>query len=60
MFTDIIIFYLFYCSINFSVPEGSLVAIVGPVGAGKSSILASLMGEMEKVKGYVNVKVSNR
>jgi ABC-type multidrug transport system ATPase subunit len=39
------------------VEEGSLVAVVGTVGAGKSSLLSALLGEMEKVKGSVNIKV---
>ncbi len=30
-------------NVNFSVPRGSLVAIVGRVGAGKSSILAAIL-----------------
>lgn len=34
-----------------------MVAIVGQVGAGKSSILSAILGEMIKVKGQVNVKV---
>jgi ATP-binding cassette subfamily C (CFTR/MRP) protein 1 len=44
--------------INFSVEEGSLVAIIGAVGSGKSSILAALLGEMNKISGSVNTKVS--
>jgi ABC-type transport system involved in cytochrome bd biosynthesis fused ATPase/permease subunit len=35
-----------------------LVAIVGPVGCGKSSLISALLGDMIKVKGSVNVKVS--
>lgn len=46
-----------YFSINFSVPEGSLVAVVGQVGCGKSSLLSALLGEMDKKEGYVVVKV---
>ncbi|XP_009874359.1 PREDICTED: multidrug resistance-associated protein 1, partial [Apaloderma vittatum] len=45
-------------SINFTVPEGSLVAIVGQVGCGKSSLLSALLGEMDKKEGYVVVKGS--
>lgn len=45
-------------NINLTVEEGSLVAIVGQVGAGKSSILSAILGEMIKVKGQVNVKGS--
>ena len=43
--------------INLRVSEGSLVAVVGTVGSGKSSLLSALLGEMVKVKGRVNRKV---
>jgi ATP-binding cassette subfamily C (CFTR/MRP) protein 1 len=39
--------------INVNIPKGSLTAIVGTVGMGKSSILSALLGEMEKVEGKV-------
>ncbi|XP_072205259.1 multidrug resistance-associated protein 1 isoform X2 [Excalfactoria chinensis] len=45
-------------SINFIVPEGSLIAVVGQVGCGKSSLLSALLGEMVKKEGYVVVKGS--
>ncbi|NXY52739.1 MRP1 protein, partial [Callaeas wilsoni] len=45
-------------SVNFTVPEGSLVAVVGQVGCGKSSLLSALLGEMDKKEGYVVVKGS--
>eukprot|EP00058_Branchiostoma_floridae_P021695 XP_002607185.1 hypothetical protein BRAFLDRAFT_118636 [Branchiostoma floridae] len=44
--------------ISFAVPDGSLVAVVGQVGAGKSSLLSALLGEMEKQHGYVAVRGS--
>lgn len=44
-------------SITFSVPEGSLVAVVGQVGCGKSSLLSALLAEMDKVEGHVAIKV---
>ncbi|XP_055876896.1 multidrug resistance-associated protein 1-like isoform X2 [Biomphalaria glabrata] len=44
--------------INLTIEEGSLVAIVGAVGAGKSSLLAAMLGEMEKEAGSVSVKGS--
>lgn len=39
-------------------PEGSLVAVVGHVGSGKSSLLSALLGEMDKLEGTVAVKVA--
>lgn len=44
-------------SLNIQIPKGSLVAVVGPVGCGKSSLVSALLGEMEKVEGAVSVKV---
>ncbi|XP_015498134.1 multidrug resistance-associated protein 6 isoform X2 [Parus major] len=43
-------------SINLSVPQGSLLAVVGQVGAGKSSLLAAVLGELEATDGCVTVK----
>ena len=40
-----------------NVEEGKLVAVVGQVGAGKSSLLSAILGEMEVMKGKVFVKV---
>ncbi|XP_044159188.1 multidrug resistance-associated protein 1-like [Bufo gargarizans] len=45
-------------SINLSIQKGSLVAVVGQVGCGKSSLLSALLGEMEKVEGKVALKGS--
>ncbi|XP_053393099.1 multidrug resistance-associated protein 1-like isoform X5 [Mercenaria mercenaria] len=45
-------------NINLEVEEGSLIAVVGTVGTGKSSLLQAVLGEMEKVKGEVTVKGS--
>ena len=42
--------------INLSVADGTLVAIVGQVGTGKSSLLAAMLGLMEKLSGDVAVK----
>ncbi|TRM58678.1 ABC protein [Schizophyllum amplum] len=39
--------------VNMQVASGSVVAIVGSVGAGKSSLLQGLVGEMKKVTGEV-------
>ncbi|XP_039702279.1 canalicular multispecific organic anion transporter 2-like isoform X2 [Pteropus medius] len=45
-------------SLDIQVPKGTLVAVVGPVGCGKSSLLSALLGEMEKLEGKVYVKGS--
>ncbi|NXN17823.1 MRP3 protein, partial [Indicator maculatus] len=44
--------------INLLVPTGALVAIVGHVGCGKTSLVSALLGEMEKLEGEVAVKGS--
>ncbi|KAK3802036.1 hypothetical protein RRG08_064629 [Elysia crispata] len=38
-------------NITMSIPRGKLVAVVGPVGAGKSSLLSAALGEMEQLTG---------
>ncbi|EIW84009.1 ABC protein [Coniophora puteana RWD-64-598 SS2] len=40
--------------INMIVARGQLVAVVGPVGSGKSSLLQGLIGEMRRVSGSVS------
>lgn len=45
--------------INIKVNVGSLVAVVGSVGAGKSSLISAFLGEMYKISGYVNTKVKH-
>ncbi|XP_033887088.3 multidrug resistance-associated protein 1-like isoform X1 [Acipenser ruthenus] len=44
--------------ISVSVARGSLVAVVGHVGSGKSSLLSALLGEMEKKNGRVSLQGS--
>ncbi|KAL4659052.1 multidrug resistance-associated protein 1-like [Arapaima gigas] len=44
--------------IGVRVPSSSLVAVVGHVGSGKSSLLSAVLGEMEKRSGQVSVKGS--
>ncbi|KAL7850070.1 hypothetical protein SRHO_G00194190 [Serrasalmus rhombeus] len=44
--------------INVRIPEGALVAVVGHVGSGKSSLLSALLGEMHKQEGSVSIKGS--
>lgn len=41
--------------LNFTIKRGNLTAIVGTVGSGKSSVLASILGEMHKMSGKVKV-----
>ena len=45
-------------SIDLKIEKGSLVAIVGPVGCGKSSLLSAVLGEMYKLEGRINTRVS--
>ncbi|TBU32613.1 P-loop containing nucleoside triphosphate hydrolase protein [Dichomitus squalens] len=40
--------------VTMAIPRGTLVAIVGSVGSGKSSLLQGLIGEMRKVKGHIS------
>ncbi|XP_076324180.1 multidrug resistance-associated protein 1-like isoform X3 [Tachypleus tridentatus] len=40
------------------IKPGNLVAVVGQVGSGKSSFLSAFLGDMKKIKGFVNVKGS--
>ena len=39
--------------INMEIPRGKLVAIVGAIGAGKTSLLQAMIGEMRRVAGTV-------
>lgn len=45
-------------NINVEINSGSLVAVVGPVGSGKSSLISAFLGEMYKLSGSVNTNVS--
>uniref|UniRef100_A0A8C0Z7B2 ATP binding cassette subfamily C member 6 n=1 Tax=Canis lupus familiaris TaxID=9615 RepID=A0A8C0Z7B2_CANLF len=57
--TSYIISFLFLSySLNIKIPEGALVAVVGQVGSGKSSVLSAILGEMEKLTGVVQRKGS--
>ncbi|XP_048752639.2 ATP-binding cassette sub-family C member 3-like isoform X2 [Ostrea edulis] len=44
--------------VNIVIPEGGLVAVVGQVGQGKSSLLSAILGEMMKIRGKVSIKGS--
>ena len=41
--------------VNLQVPHGSLTVIVGAVGAGKSSLLSGILGEMKRRSGRVSL-----
>lgn len=41
--------------LNFEVPKGQLVAVVGSVGSGKSSFLQAILGELKTIKGDVRL-----
>ena len=43
-------------NINMSVSQGTLLSIVGAVGSGKSSLLAAILGLMEKITGTITIK----
>ncbi|XP_059168823.1 multidrug resistance-associated protein 1-like [Physella acuta] len=42
-------------NINLKIEPGKLVAVVGSVGAGKSSLLLALLGEMNRTSGSSNI-----
>ncbi|XP_038615214.1 multidrug resistance-associated protein 4 isoform X2 [Tachyglossus aculeatus] len=43
-------------NLSFTVRPGELLAVIGPVGAGKSSLLSAVLGELPKCQGLVNVR----
>uniref|UniRef100_A0A8D0CEX9 ABC-type glutathione-S-conjugate transporter n=1 Tax=Scleropages formosus TaxID=113540 RepID=A0A8D0CEX9_SCLFO len=45
-------------SVSLDIKPGSLVAVVGAVGSGKSSLISALLGEMHNLKGYINIQGS--
>ena len=49
----------FLYNLNFKVAKGKLVAIVGTVGSGKSSLISATLGEMHKLNdGRININGS--
>uniref|UniRef100_A0A8C4XY13 Multidrug resistance-associated protein 4 n=1 Tax=Gopherus evgoodei TaxID=1825980 RepID=A0A8C4XY13_9SAUR len=42
--------------LSFTVRPGELLAVIGPVGAGKSSLLSAVLGELPKDKGLMDVR----
>ncbi|XP_051530364.1 ATP-binding cassette sub-family C member 3-like isoform X3 [Myxocyprinus asiaticus] len=45
-------------NINVMVPQGSLLAVVGHVGCGKTSLVSALLGEMKKLEGQISIRGS--
>ncbi|KAM6330191.1 ATP-binding cassette sub-family C member 2 [Podargus strigoides] len=44
--------------VTLDIVPGSLVAVVGAVGSGKSSLVSAMLGEMENIKGHINIQGS--
>lgn len=42
--------------VNLDIKPGQLVAVVGTVGSGKSSLISAMLGEMEHVHGHITIK----
>ncbi|XP_052568818.1 ATP-binding cassette sub-family C member 2 isoform X1 [Peromyscus californicus insignis] len=42
--------------VNLDIKPGQLVAVVGTVGSGKSSLIAAMLGEMENVHGHITIQ----
>ncbi|XP_023610594.1 canalicular multispecific organic anion transporter 1 [Myotis lucifugus] len=42
--------------VNLDIVPGQLVAVVGTVGSGKSSLMSAMLGEMENVHGHITIK----
>ncbi|XP_071041851.1 multidrug resistance-associated protein 1-like [Parasteatoda tepidariorum] len=44
--------------IELHIPKGKLVAVIGSVGSGKSSLLSALLGDINRMSGSIDVKGS--
>uniref|UniRef100_A0A8C8R4R5 Canalicular multispecific organic anion transporter 1 n=1 Tax=Pelusios castaneus TaxID=367368 RepID=A0A8C8R4R5_9SAUR len=44
--------------VTLDIKAGHLVAVVGAVGSGKSSLVSAVLGEMETLKGHINIQGS--
>ncbi|XP_044267576.1 ATP-binding cassette sub-family C member 4-like [Tribolium madens] len=45
-------------NINISINQGKLLAVIGPVGSGKSSLLQTILGELEVTSGDLHINGS--
>ena len=45
------------CSINFKVDQTQLIAVIGPIGSGKSSLASAIIGDLLKTSGKFIIKV---
>lgn len=56
------VFYIYsvcvFASVSLDIKPGRLVAVVGAVGSGKSSLMSALLGEMHCTKGFINIRVT--
>merc|ERR1719232_1502735 len=45
---------------NIDMKKGELIAVVGKIGSGKSSLLSAILGEMQKIRGdrIINGRIS--
>jgi ABC-type multidrug transport system ATPase subunit len=41
--------------LSFSVKENELLAIVGPVGSGKTAVLETILGEVPSINGNIKI-----
>uniref|UniRef100_A0A670ZSK9 ABC-type glutathione-S-conjugate transporter n=1 Tax=Pseudonaja textilis TaxID=8673 RepID=A0A670ZSK9_PSETE len=58
LFPIIFLYDILLYSITLEIAHGSLAAIVGSVGSGKSSLISAMLGEMENIKGNINIQGS--
>ena len=60
MHTEIVPVLFRRCSVNITVNAGQLIAVVGTVGSGKSSLISALLGEMQSLGGHAGIRVKLR